>query len=281
MRSFLCSLLAATTLAACGGGSDDGVSSPRLYALDCGNIEVRDWAIFQPGQPPGVVKNLAVSCYLVVHPSKGVLLYDTGLGDHYLGKGQVLIQGFANFSIRKTLASQLAEIGYPPEKITHLAISHLHLDHTGNARLFPNAMHLVQKEEFAAAFESDHPEDLVGEKELVATLRNNPVTRLAGDHDVFGDGSAVIKRTAGHTPGHQSLAVKLQKSGTIVLSGDLAHSTENWVNKVVPGFNFDAAASMRSMLDIERYLLANDAVLWVGHDLEQNARIRHAPAFHE
>jgi glyoxylase-like metal-dependent hydrolase (beta-lactamase superfamily II) len=31
------------------------------------------------------------------------------------------------------------------------------------------------------------------------------VTELEGDYDMFGDGSATIISTLGHTPGHQSL----------------------------------------------------------------------------
>jgi hypothetical protein len=44
---------------------------------------------------------------------------------------------------------------------------------------------------------------------------------LDGDHDLFGDGSVVILATPGHTPGHQSLFVKLAKSQPVVLSQGL------------------------------------------------------------
>jgi glyoxylase-like metal-dependent hydrolase (beta-lactamase superfamily II) len=265
-------------LSACGGGSD---ASLRLYALDCGNIEVLQLSVFQPGLGPDVVKNLAVSCYLVAHPTKGTFLFDTGVGDAYVGKGKTLIQGFANFSAQKSLADQLTAIGYPPDSISYIAMSHLHLDHTGNSKLFPKATHLIQNEEFAAGFESADPVWLLGDVSLTTSLRNNPVHKLQGDFDVFGDGSVVIKRTVGHTPGHQSVLVRLPHSGNIVLSGDVTHYTDNWVNHVVPGFNYDQAASLQSILDVERLLIAENAVLWIGHDLEQNAHIRHAPAFYD
>jgi N-acyl homoserine lactone hydrolase len=56
----------------------------------------------------------------------------------------------------------------------------------------------------------------------------HPVTKLEGDYDVFGDGSATIISTPGHTPGHQSLLVKLPKTGALVLSGDAVHFKSNW-----------------------------------------------------
>jgi N-acyl homoserine lactone hydrolase len=36
-----------------------------------------------------------------------------------------------------------------------------------------------------------------------------------------------ILATPGHTPGHQSLLVKLPKTGALVLSGDVVHFQEN------------------------------------------------------
>ena len=49
--------------------------------------------------------------------------------------------------------------------------------------------------------------------------------------DVFRDGSVTILSTPGHTPGHQSLLVKLPKTGAIVLSGDAVHFKGNWDNR--------------------------------------------------
>jgi glyoxylase-like metal-dependent hydrolase (beta-lactamase superfamily II) len=54
------------------------------------------------------------------------------------------------------------------------------------------------------------------------------------DHDVFGDGTVVIKSTPGHTPGHQSLFLKLANTGNVLLSGDLYHYPEEITYKKVP-----------------------------------------------
>src|SRR5437867_4290050 len=63
------------------------------------------------------------------------------------------------------------------------------------------------------------------------------ITRLAGDRDLFGDGSVTILSTPGHTPGHQSLLVRLPKTGYVVLSGDAVHFRDNWDHKRVPAMN--------------------------------------------
>ena len=263
-------------VAACGGGGDGPL---RLYVLDCGNIEILDISVFQPGIGVGEHKNLAVSCYLVTHPTQGSILFDAGVGDEMVGR-QVPVQGIAIFTAAKSLASQLHAIGHTPDSVTYLALSHFHPDHTGNVKLFPKATLLVQQEEFDAGF-GPNPAQYGYDPALYATLAANPTRTLQGDLDVFGDGSVTIKRALGHTPGHQAMLVNLPKRGYVYLSGDAVHYSENWVRKTVPSFNFDAVKSLETMQDIDRLLLAKDAVLWIGHDLEQNAGIAHAPAFHE
>jgi hypothetical protein len=49
-----------------------------------------------------------------------------------------------------------------------------------------------------------------------------PIIKLNGDHDVFGDGSVIILNMPGHTPGHRSLLVRLKETGNVLLTGDLA-----------------------------------------------------------
>lgn len=254
-------------------------ATPKLYVFECGTIDVADISVFHPGIGKNQHKRLTDSCYLIAHP-KGTLLWDAGLPDQLaqVPEGKT----FMVFTVRmpKTLASQLQEIGYAPDRIDYLGISHMHFDHIGNAPLLPRATLLMQREEYAAAF-GPEPAKYGFDPANYPTLKNNPVQQLDGDYDVFGDGTVVIKRTLGHTPGHQALFVKLAKTGNILLSGDLVHFTDNWTHKRVPGFNFDKARSIKTMEEAAQFLKANNATLWIQHDLEQNAGIRHAPAYYE
>jgi len=56
---------------------------------------------------------------------------------------------------------------------------------------------------------------------LYSALTHSRKQLFAGDHDVFGDGQVILKFTPGHSAGHQSLYVKLAKTDSVVLSGDL------------------------------------------------------------
>ncbi len=107
------------------------------------------------------------------------------------------------------------------------------------------------------------------------------VEMLSGDRDVFGDGSVTIISTPGHTPGHQSLLVKLPKTGALILTGDLVHFQNMWDNKIVPPFNFNQQQSLASIKRVVKLVAEHKAQLWIGHDRDRTARIDRAPKFYE
>jgi glyoxylase-like metal-dependent hydrolase (beta-lactamase superfamily II) len=152
------------------------------------------------------------------------LLWDTGVTDAIatLPNGQVPADPKA-VHWRRPKMGQLEEISVRPADIKLVAVSHTHPDHIGNVELFPQGTLLVQKAEY------DWPNPL-GDGRFNP---DHPVIKLDGDFDVFGDGSATILATPGHTPGHQSLLVKLPKTGALILSGDAVHFESNWDNTTI------------------------------------------------
>src|SRR5258705_8443227 len=114
----------------------------RFYVLYCGDIELNDMGRFSPGYSgPGA---LSVTCYLIKH-SQGWLLWDTGLGDAIVSMPDGQKSNAGVWRVKKTLVSQLDEIGVKPSDINYLALSHSHGDHVGNVKLFPQSTLLVQK----------------------------------------------------------------------------------------------------------------------------------------
>jgi glyoxylase-like metal-dependent hydrolase (beta-lactamase superfamily II) len=91
----------------------------------------------------------------------------------------------------------------------------------------------------------------------------------------------VIIATPGHTPGHQSLLVKLPNTGAILLSGDAVHFKDNWDNRRVPSQNVDkdkTTASLQRMADV---MAQHNAQLWINHDKPQRDGQKMAPEFYE
>ena len=213
------------------------------------------------------------NCYLIKH-SQGWMLWDTGVTDAIaaMPNGQAPADPKATHWRRpKTLASQLDTLGVKPSDIKYLAVSHTHPDHIGNVGLFPSSMLLVQKAEY------DWPLPLgVGRFKP-----EQPVQKLEGDLDVFGDGSVTIISTPGHTPGHQSLLLKLSKTGALLLSGDAVHFKDNWDNRRVPAMNFDKDKTAASLQRIADVLVKEKAQLWINHDKAQRDSLKMFPEYFE
>jgi glyoxylase-like metal-dependent hydrolase (beta-lactamase superfamily II) len=211
MKIATAAALLTITLASAAFAQGKGVE--RLYILECGLGHTGDMSRWTPGQNVNVPKDIVDNCYLIKH-AQGYFLWDTGVADSTLADTPNSADPKAlTWRRPKTLAAQLAELGVKPDDVKYVAVSHTHPDHVGNVEQFPKAMLLVQKAEY------EWP-DANGKPRFNPA---HPVTKLEGDHDVFGDGSATIISTPGHTPGHQSLLVKLPKTGPRVLTGDAAH----------------------------------------------------------
>lgn len=237
-----------------------------LTRLDCGtgfNDQRRfsdTFAYSEPRVP------FTFSCYVVKH-GDDYMVWDTGYapGSH------------AN-APTVSLLDQLAQMKVRPEQVKFVGISHFHADHTGQLGSLPNATLLIGALEWAAL---TAPTPMAGAN--VAGFKHwmgggGKVETQAGDKDVFGDGTVVILRTPGHTPGHQALLVRLKEKGAVLLSGDAAHFHENYENNGVPGFNFDRAqtvASLERMKQIQKNL---KATVIIQHDPRDIGKLPVFPA---
>jgi glyoxylase-like metal-dependent hydrolase (beta-lactamase superfamily II) len=182
------------------------------------------------------------------------------------------------YTLRTAFSAQLTAIGVEPAQVRHVAFSHTHGDHVGNANLFTSGTLYMQQAEYDAAFGPDAAARWGFEVASYEKLRATKTVKLNGDHDVFGDGSVVIISTPGHTPGHQSLLVRLPRRGPVILSGDMVHLQENWTARRVPSLNYDAEQSRKSMEKIAALMAQTGAELWINHDKTQSDKIPKAPA---
>ncbi|MGM4957789.1 N-acyl homoserine lactonase family protein [Bradyrhizobium barranii] len=246
----------------------------KLYVLNCGEGTAGDISRWTPGLNEGESMDFVDSCYLIKHSSKGWFLWDTGIADAVAAMPNGLVPAdpkAVTWRRPKTLAAPLEQLGLKPDDVKAMAVSHTHPDHTGNVELFPQAMLYVQKAEY----------DWPGANNEPRFKPSHPVELLAGDKDVFGDGSVTILSTPGHTPGHQSLLVKLPKTGAVVLSGDAVHFKDNWDNRRVPSMNANKDQSAASMQKIADTLTKEKAQLWINHDKAQRDSQKMAPEFYD
>ena len=270
-------VLAAIFAAGCSTLSTTTAVSPKLYIFDCGTIDGVSPDNFGLKAEEIAVQGFFTPCYLIVHP-KGTLMWDTGqIPDAEVQAAGVTKQGA--FSVTKRLLPQLAAVGYQPSQITYLALSHYHSDHTANANAFAGSTWLVQQAEHDAIFHDPPPQRMTVAH--FERLKGAKAEILHGDHDVFGDGTVVLKPTPGHTEGHQSLFLKLAKTGPIFLSGDLYHYPEERTLNRIPVIEVSQDQTRASRQSMEAFLKQSGAVLWIQHDRAANAKLKLAPAFYE
>lgn len=150
----------------------------------------------------------------------------------------------------------------------------VHQDHSGNIGLFPKATFLVAASELAWARGTPTPFGV--EAASVALLGKVRVEPLDEDKDVFGDGSIKIIKAPGHTPGGRSLFVRLAKAGSLLVTGDLYHTRENYEKGLVPSPNVDRAQTLASFDRFKRIAANTKARVIVQHAPEDFAAL---PAF--
>lgn len=277
-------MLVVLTLAGTLARAMDPVTGLRLYVLDCGSMAIRNMGLFSDtGAYEGRSGTIVDPCFLIRHP-KGTLLWDTGLSDSLVGHDAPPNADGVALHVERPLLEQLAGLGVTPPDVTYLAFSHLHVDHTGNANAFGAAIWILNQVELDWAMAAPTPP--IVDPSSFSAFRSARTVRISGDYDVFGDGSVRILKAPGHTPGHQVLLLKLARSGTVLLSGDLYHLRSD--RPTTPGahpqmmpFNTSRADTLASMDRVEGILSYSHARLIVQHDPEDYRVLPKPPSYLE
>jgi glyoxylase-like metal-dependent hydrolase (beta-lactamase superfamily II) len=157
-----------------------------------------------PASHPLAGKRIVVGGYVVPHPD-GLVLFDTGLGlaDE---ETERLVP-----AVRGDLTEALSHAGHAPDEVRMVVNCHLHYDHAGWNKLFPGVPILAQRRELEdARTEDDYTmADVYEYPGATFELLDGEAEPLPG---------LTIVPTPGHTPGHQSLAVRTDR-GTAILAG--------------------------------------------------------------
>ena len=220
-----------------------------------------------------------IPVFLIEH-LKGRALFDTGLHpdcqhDPVGRLGPRLAELFRiGFRPGEEVSARLEAIDRDPGKIDLVINSHFHFDHVGGNALIPNAVMVVQKREWEAGMDPESA-SLRGFNRADFDL-GHKVVQIDGEHDLFGDGSVVCVPTPGHTPGHQSLKVRLA-SGDVVLAADACYFCRTLRERRLPQRVYDREAMFASLDKLAR-LEASGARIFFGHDGEFWKGVPQAPA---
>jgi N-acyl homoserine lactone hydrolase len=213
---------------------------------------------------------IPIVCYLVQTDDSKNILIDSGLPT-------IIPEDQQEFVNEYRVVEQLATIGLQPDNIDMVISTHYDFDHSGNHGAFTKAQYIVQR---------SHHEHAPGNARFEGTRSqwDQPMERLRlvdGDTELL-PGLALIE-TSGHVPGHQSVLVRLPKTGAVLLTIDAVAFREGFVRDLPDdGNNPDAEAirtSTNKLLDlVEREKIG---LVIFGHDPEQWEGLKKLPAYYE
>jgi glyoxylase-like metal-dependent hydrolase (beta-lactamase superfamily II) len=290
IATVVAALFLATTAVVAPAQSPPGM---KMYVFSSGALTIGKNILQNLGPTDNI--QVPVGFFVVMHP-KGNVLFDTGNNDKILTDPSYWGPFFKALNPVVTpdiaIDAQLGKIGLKPDDITYVVIGHLHLDHGGNVGKFPNSTVIVQKDEIRNAFWPEPgtagpyiPGDVAPLRSAMGEAMPNKgkMVQLTGDMDIFGDGSVVVKRWVGHTPGSQMLLVRLPKTGPIILTSDNVYFKENVEKNILPNVTlaYDPAGILRAYEWI-RYMQATEkADFFTAHDPDAFKALKKPPEFYE
>jgi glyoxylase-like metal-dependent hydrolase (beta-lactamase superfamily II) len=190
--------------------------------------------------------------------------------------GPLADQFEARMSEAEHCVAQLGRIGIGPESVRHIVQTHLHMDHTGALGHFPEATVVAHARELQAAREAPTP---VGPGYVHADY-DRPELRwqiVDGELDLFDDGTIRLIETPGHTAGHMSLLLALEDTGPVLLTADAVDNRAQWEGRLALRALFSREQAERSLERLRGLARETGALVVLGHDPKNWARLTHAP----
>jgi glyoxylase-like metal-dependent hydrolase (beta-lactamase superfamily II) len=245
---------------------------------------------------------MPVLCFLLVHP-KGPVLVDTGFGRRMVGFSASLPGKVVGALLRMTLEpgmdcrSRVKQCGVDPDALALGVLTHMHSDHTGALEDFAGTRFLASRDELAAvranrgvrAPLAGYSPSLVAQIERHGEVEAFDATEAGGlepfdrAYDVFGDGAVRLVPTAGHSPGHVAVLVRVSGGREVLLAGDAAFTQGHVFGQMGLGFmprSFarDLGQTRRTLERLRTFVRERPGVrVLTSHDPDQGEQVAHGP----
>jgi glyoxylase-like metal-dependent hydrolase (beta-lactamase superfamily II) len=259
-RILLSTLVLLTTLGAFRHAEADKY---QVYAVRFATITNFSAASLVAGADRSRRLDIAMTIWVLKGADGRVALVDSGFHrDQY----------FKQFAVTDYIkpSEAIAPLGFQPEDVTDIFLSHMHWDHAGGLDLFPSARVWIQKAEYdyytGDAWQARNTHGGIDQNDVLEIVRRNmqgKVTFLTGDDEtsISGIGFGVGGK---HTWASQFVTAET-RSGKVVLASDNMYLYENADEHKAIAQTLDPVSNLRTQ-DRMRMLATSPKLLVPGHD---------------
>jgi glyoxylase-like metal-dependent hydrolase (beta-lactamase superfamily II) len=199
---------------------------------------------------------------LIVHPSAGPILYDTGYADHFAEATKSFPGRIyrwltpVHLPEAEQLTAQLHGFGVAPGDISRVLISHLHADHVAGLRDLPRARFVALEKDIAAHLGPNAVQGFSALRRgvLPALLPPDFGARLdladacpaidlgptwapfSHGYDLIGEKSLIGIPLPGHSPAQLGVLLRTTDDAQILLAADSCWSARAWKEQRLPSF---------------------------------------------
>jgi glyoxylase-like metal-dependent hydrolase (beta-lactamase superfamily II) len=224
-----------------------------------------------------------VYAVLIEHPD-GLVLFDTGCHP------KAMTERWDEASKQRTpyecseeelLIPSLRRLGFSPDDIDYVVLSHLHEDHAGGlefftrSRIYVSDVELMQTLKVFATGEARGGYIL---KDIDAWLHGglhwNVIEEDVAEYELL-KGIRILNFGPGHTFGMMGLQVDLANTGTVILPSDAVNVVENMGPPVrYPGLAYDTRGYEKTIRRIREIARRTNAQVWPSHDLAYYQKLK-------
>ncbi len=228
----------------------NGTEKVAIHGLQIGRLAIKKSAM--NAEQPGTISTLLsfrdkefgdwlpIWAWVIVHP-EGTFLIDTGLSSDVNQKGYFKELDFISkyyfekqmkFDIKREeeIDQQLKKIGIETQSISKIILTHLHIDHTGGMKHFPNIPILVNETEWKTK-DGAFPKLFPPNCNIQTVKLDSKYALFEQCHYLTKSKDLVMIPTPGHTRGHVSIGLISKEKTLYLFAGDVAYNYDRLLNQ--------------------------------------------------
>ena len=243
----------------------ENVSPAKLYLFSLSTTSIP--------LPSGQFLDMVLPCYLVETTGGHHILIDSGMAPEAPCPPHA-----PPSKNQKTVLEYLSALQLRPEDIDTVICTHFDVDHAGFHDSFSQSEFVVQRQHYELAHSGDPRYALAHPHWDHSTLR---YTLVEGDTELFP--GFTLLETSGHAPGHQSVLLRLPKTGPVLLAIDAVVMERLFTldRRAWPTDHDEAqlrASTCKLLQIVEREKIS---LVVFGHDGKQWQILRRYPEFYD